>query len=102
MGLGQGAPITDAAKGAVGGVIIGTIAGDAGKGVAIGALTTTIFGGFKRQNRKQQEQQWRQQQYQQQQQQHQQQQYQQQVQALTHNFNRAVAACMSARKYQIQ
>lgn len=95
MGLGQGAPITDAAKGAVGGVIIGTIAGDAGKGVAIGALTTTIFGGFKRQNRKQREEQWRQQQYQQQH-------YQQHVQALTHNFNRAVAACMSARKYQIQ
>ena len=100
MGLGQGSPITDAAKGAAGGALFGAIAGNPGKGAAIGALTTTLFGGIKRQNRKKQEQQWREQQYQQQQ--YQQQQYQQRVQALTHNYNRAVAACMSARNYQVQ
>ncbi len=100
MGLGQGAPVQDAAKGALGGAIFGAIAGDAGKGAAIGAVTTTLFGGIRRRNRQQEEQQWRQQQYQQQQ--YQQQQYQQQVQALTHNYNRAFAACMSARKYQVQ
>ena len=84
----------------MGGAIFGGIAGDAGKGAAIGAVTTTLFGGIRRRNRQQEEQQWRQQQYQQQQ--YQQQQYQQQVQALTHNYNRAFAACMSARKYQVQ
>ena len=100
FGVGQGAPINDAAKGAAGGAIIGAIAGDAGKGAAIGAVTTTLFGGIKRRNRQQQEQQWQQQQYQQQQ--YQQQQYDQQVQQMSHNFYRAYAACMSARQYQVQ
>ena len=100
LGLGQGAPITDAAKGAATGAIFGAIAGDAGKGAAIGAVTTTLFGGIKRRNRQQQEQQWRQQQYQQQQ--YEQQQYEGQIRQLTHNYNRAFAACMSARQYQVQ
>ncbi len=100
MGLGQGAPVHDAAKGALGGAIIGGIAGDAGKGAAIGAVTTTLFGGIKRSSRKKQEEEWRRQQYQQQQ--YQQQQYEQQVQAMSHNYNRAYAACMSARDYQVQ
>ena len=100
MGLGQGAPVHDAAKGALGGAIFGGIAGDAGKGAAIGAVTTTLFGGIRRQNRQQQEQQWQQQQYQQQQ--YAQQQYEQQIRQLTHNYNRAYAACMSARQYQVQ
>ena len=50
--------------------------------------------------RQQQEQQWQQQQYQQQQ--YQQQQYDQQIQAMSQNFYRAYAACMSARQYQVQ
>ena len=97
---GQGGVVRDAAAGALGGAIIGGIAGDAGKGAAIGAVTTTLFGGIKRRNRQQEEEQWRQQQYQQQQ--YQQQQYQQQVQAMSQNFYRAFAACMSARDYQVQ
>ena len=100
LGLGQGAPVQDAARGAAFGAIFGGIAGDAGKGAAYGAVTTTLFGGIKRRNRAQQEQQWQQQQYQQQQ--YQQQQYDQQIQAMSQNFYRAYAACMSARKYQVQ
>ncbi len=95
-----GGPIHDAARGAAGGAIIGAIAGDAGKGAAIGAVTTTLFGGVRRRNRQAQEEAWRQQQYAQAQ--HQQQQMQQQVQMQMQNYNRAFAACMSARNYRVQ
>ena len=100
LGLGEGSMLGDAAKGAAGGALFGAIAGNAGKGAAIGAVTTTLFGGIKRSSRKKQEEEWRRQQYQQQQ--YQQQQYEQQVQAMSHNYNRAYAACMSARDYQVR
>lgn len=100
FGVGQGAPINDAAKGAAGGAIIGAFSGNAGKGAAIGAVTTTLFGGIRRSNQRSQEEAWRQQQYQQQQ--YQQQHYQQQLQAQTQNYNRAYTACMSGRQYQVQ
>ncbi len=100
LALGEGSMLGDTAKGAAGGALFGAIAGNAGKGAAIGAVTTTLFGGIKRSRRKKQEEEWRRQQYQQQQ--YQQQQYEQQVQAMSHNYNRAYAACMSARDYQVQ
>ena len=96
----RGGLFRGAARGAALGAVGGAIAGNAGKGAAIGAITTTLFGGIKRQNRQQQEEQWRQQQYQQQQ--YEQQQYEQQIRQLTHNYNRAYSACMSARQYQVQ
>ena len=100
FGLGQGGMFRDAAKGAALGAAGGAIAGDAGKGAAIGMLTTTLFGGIRRRNRQQQEQAWRAQQ--QQQAMMQQQQYAQQNQALASNYRRAYSACMSARNYRVQ
>ena len=100
LGLGETSMLGDAAKGAGLGAAFGAIAGNAGKGAAIGVVTTTLFGGIRRSNRRNQEEAWRRQQYEQQQ--YQQQRYQQQVQAQMQGFNRAFAACMSARKYQVQ
>jgi hypothetical protein len=44
-GQGKGGRVRGAAKGAAGGVMIGAIAGDAGKGAAIGAVGGTMVGG---------------------------------------------------------
>jgi hypothetical protein len=78
----------------------GAIAGNAGKGAAIGALTTTLFGGIRRSNRRQQEEEWRRQQqadaYYQQQQRTRQRQFDMQ------RYDRAWGACMSARNYRVQ
>ena len=67
---------------------------------AIGAVAGTLFGGVRRRNRQAQEDAFRQQQYAQAQ--YQQQQMQQQAQMQMQNYNRAFAACMSARNYRVQ
>jgi hypothetical protein len=46
--VGSGAVAKGAAKGAVGGVLVGAIAGDAGKGAAIGAGAGALIGGVRR------------------------------------------------------
>lgn len=88
---GQGAVM----RGAAGGAIIGGIAGNPGRGAAAGAL----FGGVRRASASQERARWEQQQRQQQQAQSQQiaAQYQQGLDT----WNRAVAACMQARGYQV-
>lgn len=99
MFRGSGA-LGDAATGAALGAIGGAIAGNAGKGAAIGALTTTLFGGIRRSNRRQQEEEWRRQQQAnaalQQQQRTRQRQFDMQ------RYDRAWGACMSARNYRVQ
>ncbi len=90
----------DAATGAALGDMGGAIAGNAGKGAAIGALTTTLFGGIRRSSRRQQEEEWRRQQqadaY------YQQQQRTRQRQLNMQDYDRAWGSCMSARNYRVQ
>lgn len=90
---GQGGMVGDAGRGAALGAIGGAIAGDAGEGAAIGAVAGALFGGIKRSNRQYEQQQWQQQQ--------QQQMAQQQAQGMQ-AYQRAFAACMSGRNYQVQ
>jgi len=96
----QGGMFRDAARGAAIGAAAGSLAGNAGRGAAIGTLTTTLFGGIRRRNRRQQQQAWQQQQQQQQRQYQQQQQFAHQQQS--HNYRAAFGACMSARNYKVQ
>ncbi len=98
--VGQGGVFGDAAKGAGLGAIGGAIAGDAGKGAAIGSAAGALFGGIKRRSREQERQAWEHQRQQQIIQQQQQAAAQQQQGAAL--FNRAFAACMNARNYQVQ
>ena len=99
MFRGSGA-LGDAATGAGLGAIGGAIAGNAGKGAAIGALTTTLFGAVRRSNRRQQDEAWRRQQqadaY------YQQQQRTRQRQIDMQGYDRAWGSCMSARNYRVQ
>lgn len=92
----QQAPTTNAAKGAfrgaLGGLAIGAIAGDAGKGAAIGAGTGMLFGGVRQQNQMQQsaaqQDAWAQQQA-------------AQYQQSQDDFNRAYATCLQGRGYTV-
>ena len=82
-------------RGAAGGAIIGGIAGNPGRGAAAGAL----FGGVRRASASQDRARWEQQQ--QQQRQAQSQQIAAQYQQGLDTWNRAIAACMQARNYQV-
>jgi hypothetical protein len=82
-------------RGAAGGAMVGAIAGDAGKGAAAGAL----FGGVRRAAKAQERAEWERQQVAQQQQQ--QQQLDGQYQQGLDRYNKAFAACMQARDYQV-
>ena len=83
---GGGERVQGAARGAVGGLAIGAIAGDAGQGAAIGAVVGTMAGGRRaRQNQEAQNQQA-------------QSQHQQQI----NTFYRAYGACMEGRGYTIR
>jgi uncharacterized protein YcfJ len=83
---GGGERVQGAARGALGGLAIGAIAGDAGQGAAIGAVVGTMAGGHRaRQNQEAQNQQA-------------QSQHQQQIDT----FYRAYGACMEGRGYTIK
>ena len=83
---GGGERVSGAARGALGGLAIGAIAGDAGEGAAIGAVVGTMAGGHRaRQNQAAQQQQLQSQQ-------------QQQLQT----YYRAYGACMEGRGYTIK
>ena len=106
LGIGDGGmfggsgALGDAATGAALGAMGGAIAGNVGKGAAIGALTTTLFGGIRRSKRRQQNEEWRRQQQAdaalQQQSRTRQQQFDMQ------RYDRAWGACMSAKNYRVQ
>ncbi len=106
LGIGDGGmfrgtgALGDAATGAALGAMGGAIAGNPGKGAAIGALTTTLFGGIRRSSRRHQEEAWRRQQqadaY------YQQQQRTRQRQLNMQDYDRAWGSCMSARNYRVQ
>jgi Glycine zipper len=83
---GGGERASGAVRGALGGLAIGAIAGDAGEGAAIGAVVGTMAGG--RQSRQNQ--------------QAQQQQAQGQQQQQIDTFYRAYGACMEGRGYTIK
>ena len=83
---GGGERVQGAARGALGGVAIGAIAGDAGQGAAIGAVVGTMAGGHRA--RKNQE--------------AQNQQAQAQQQQAIDTFHRAYGACMEGRGYTIK
>ena len=91
------APTASAGKGllggAVGGAIIGGIAGDVGKGAAIGAVGGGLFGGMRRRDQTakqdQSRKQWEQEQAAN---------YAQQ----RNNYNRAYVACLEARNYTVK
>ena len=97
---GQGGGVADAGKGALGGALIGGIAGNAGAGAAIGALSGLFIGGVKRSNQAEERRQWEQQQQSQRRQQEQQI-SQQRAQGM-HAYNRAFSLCMEARNYSVQ
>lgn len=85
-----------AARGALGGAVIGAIAGDTGKGAAIGAVGGTMVGGARQRNKQQANDQANAQ-YQQQVAQQQQNAAQQQQ-----DFQRAYAACFEGRGYTVK
>ncbi len=96
----RGGLLRGGARGAAVGAVGGAIAGDAGRGAAIGAATGALFGAMRRRDAYQERAEWE---Y------HQQQQIQQQQQQIAHqqaqgqqNYDRAYAACMTARDYVIQ
>ncbi len=100
LGFGSRGMFGDAARGAALGAAGGAIAGNAGRGAAIGTLAGTLFGGIRRRSREQERQAWMQQR--EQQMHYQQQQANAARQQGSQNFNRAFAACMTARNYQVQ
>jgi hypothetical protein len=81
-----------ALRGALGGLVIGAIAGDAGKGAAIGAGTGLLFGGVRHHEQVQsayaQQDAWAQQQA-------------AQYQQSQDDFNRAYATCLEGRGYTV-
>jgi hypothetical protein len=87
-GVGRGA-----VRGGVVGLGVGAIAGDAGKGAAIGAVGGGLIGGMRRNDQRRRQAQ-------------QQQDYQQQQQAALNqgrsNYNRAFSVCMQGRGYTVQ
>ena len=90
--VGRGA-VGGAARGALGGAIVGAIAGDAGKGAAIGAAGGGLFGGMRTRDQNNQQRRAAQGQAEQQ---------AAQQNAARANFNRAYAACMEGRGYQVR
>jgi hypothetical protein len=80
-----GERIHGAARGALGGLAIGAIAGDAGEGAAIGAVVGTMAGGRRSRQNQAAEQQAG----------------QAQVQQQMDTWYRAVSACMTARNYTV-
>ncbi|MCU0810645.1 MAG: glycine zipper domain-containing protein [Thiobacillaceae bacterium] len=84
--VGGGERVTGAARGALGGLAIGAIAGDAGEGAAIGAVLGTMAGGSRARHD----------------QQAQQQQAQSQQQQQLQTYHRAYGACMEGRGYTIR
>ncbi|MGA9575109.1 MAG: glycine zipper family protein [Lysobacterales bacterium] len=92
----QQQPTTNAARGAfrgaLGGLVIGAIAGDAGKGAAIGAGTGLLIGGVRHSEQAQssaaQQNAWAQQQA-------------EQYQQSQNDFNRAYATCLQGRGYTV-
>ena len=97
----------EVARGALGGALLGTgigaIAGGssgAGKGALIGVIGGGMMGAVRRNRRQEEEARWHQQ-YQMQQQQQQRQVAQQHAQG-RQRFNRAYAACMEAKNYEIR
>ncbi len=84
--VGGGERATGAARGALGGLAIGAIAGDAGEGAAIGAVLGTMAGGSRARHD----------------QQAQQQQAQSQQQQQLQTYHRAYGACMEGRGYTIR
>jgi hypothetical protein len=97
---GQGGGMADAGKGALGGAVIGGIAGNAGAGAAIGALSGLFIGSVKRTSQAEERRQWEQQQDSQRRRQEQQI-AQQRAQGM-HAYNRAFSLCMEARNYSVQ
>ncbi len=88
-----GGAVKGAAGGAIGGAIIGAIAGDAGKGAAIGAAGGGLFGGMRTRDQNNRRQQAAR---------NQQDQQAAQQNAARANFNRAYAACLEGRGYQVR
>ncbi len=89
----QGGLLRGAGRGAAIGAIGGAIGGNAGKGAAIGAAAGALFGGIRRRDqRRRQEDQRRQ--------------YEQQQRAAVNqqqsSYNRALAACLNGRGYQVR
>jgi hypothetical protein len=85
----QGERAKGAARGAVGGTVIGAITGNAGKGAAIGAVVGTMGGGAKQRRRAEQ-------------QQKQAEQSRQQSEQAMAAYSRAFGACMEGRGYVIK
>lgn len=83
---GGGERVVGAARGALGGLAIGAIAGDSSKGAAYGAVLGTMAGGRQARRNKSA----------------QQQQAQAQRQQQMDTWNRAVAACLEARGYTVK
>jgi hypothetical protein len=81
--------VRGAGRGAALGAVGGAIGGDAGKGAAIGAATGALFGTMRRADRARSEQ-------------AQQQAYSAQAAQAQTAFNRALAACLSARGYTVR
>jgi hypothetical protein len=92
----QGGLLRGAGRGAAIGAVGGAIGGDAGKGAAIGAASGALIGGFRRRDQRRRQEQ-------------QQQNYQAQVQSAQAaqanqiaSYNRALAACLNGRGYQVR
>ena len=81
-----------AARGGLGGLAVGAIAGDAGQGAAIGAVVGGLFGGLRHSDRsssnEQQQQQWENQQT-------------ANYANQRNNYNRAYSACLGGRGYTV-
>jgi hypothetical protein len=88
----QGGAFRGAARGAAVGAVGGALAGDAGKGAAVGAGTGALLGGMRRRDQERASAQ---------QQAAAQSQYQSQVAQDQANYNRALAACMQGRGYNV-
>ena len=97
---GSGGGISDAGRGAAIGAMGGAIAGNAGKGAAIGALSGLFIGGVRRSNQQAEREAWERQQAEQRA--AQERQIAHQDEARRGDYNRAYAACMQGRNYQIQ
>ena len=89
----QGGLFRGAARGAAVGAVGGAIGGDAGKGAAIGAGAGALIGGMRRRDQRRRQDYQRQQYYEQQQ--------AAQSRGLA-EFNRAMAACLNGRGYQVR
>lgn len=89
----RGGLFRGAARGAAVGAVGGAIGGDAGKGAAVGAGVGALVGGMRRRSQRRTQDNQRQQ--------HQQQQQAAQSQGSS-EYNRAMAACLNGRGYQVR